>query len=84
MSTPGFSAEASLYTGGGHYIALRGFGQRDGTVLPQRICDEDCLDACNDQCLDPSDCYDLPLPLRRRCLQIAARCHLGCARRCCH
>ena len=84
MNTPGFNAEASLYAGGGHYMALRGFYQSDGTVLPQRICDENCLDDCNDMCLDPSDCVDLPPVVRRRCLQLVARCHAGCARRCCH
>ena len=84
MSTPGFNAEASLYTGGGHYIALRGFPQSDGTVFPQRICNQDCLDDCTDLCLDPSDCQDLPLPLRAQCIRAAVRCHLACVRRCCH
>jgi hypothetical protein len=84
MSTPGFAAEASLYTGGGHYIALQGFGPTDGTVFPQRICNEQCLDDCSDLCLDPSDCYDLPVALRAQCIRLAVRCHLGCVRRCCH
>ena len=84
MSIPGFSAEASLYTEGGHYIALRGLGQSDGRVIPQRICDEDCLGDCTDPCLDPSDCVDLPPLARRRCLQLVARCHMACVRRCCH
>jgi len=84
MGTPGFTAEASLHNGGGHYIALRGFGQRDGAVLPQRICDGNCLSDCTDLCPDPSDCQDLPPSVRRHCIVLAARCRLGCFHRCCH
>jgi hypothetical protein len=27
---------------------------------------------------------DLPPLARRRCLQLVARCHMACVRRCCH
>jgi hypothetical protein len=85
MRTPGFSADASLYTGGGHYVAIRGVGRRDGMVLPQRICHQECLDDCVSLCPDPSDCQDLPNPgARLRCVQYAVRCRVGCFHRCCH
>jgi hypothetical protein len=84
MSTPGFTAEVSLQRAGNHYIALQGFGPRGATVLPQRICNEQCLDDCNDLCLDPSDCQDLPPYLRPQCMRLVFRCHQGCIRRCCH
>lgn len=75
MNMPGFNAEASLRRTMLGYEMIWSFDQLGNMVWPQLWCDPTCLD----NCLDPSDCDELPTPqARAACRQAAARCRIHC------
>src|SRR5215831_11675095 len=76
MHMPGFTADASLYQGGGYAFAAAWFGPDGSTIVPQLFCDE----ACQETCPDPSECDVGPPAQRAACRAAIAR---ACNARCC-
>jgi hypothetical protein len=70
---PGFTAEVSLYERGRIFIATNLQLQSSG-VVPQRVCDADCIEGCLNSCPYPGEAPPRAI----------IACRTACMRECCH
>jgi hypothetical protein len=80
INMPGFTAEASIYKRSrGYHIVVNAEPMREFLVIPQQICDPNCLSQCISDCI--SGCagdLDCVRTCRPSCRTLCCPCQTTC------